>query len=151
MGDDCVTACREAGLTHFVLVRHANAAPLRSGAAVRKDAPHDWKIDDQMRPLTPKGLDQCNAAGTSWFSMLPLRALLSSPARRAAETASFMAQHYETEEKKVSQPSRASRSHSRAVSGAEASASTEGSVAPAAPPPPARPPHTRRRPRCTCA
>ena len=39
-----MTACREAGLTHFVLVRHANAAPLRSGAAVRKDAPHDWKI-----------------------------------------------------------------------------------------------------------
>ena len=84
MADELVAKCREAGLTHFLFVRHANAAPLESSAPVRTDQPHDWRISDQRRVLTPKGHGQCEAAGEAWFSALPVRALLVSPARRAA-------------------------------------------------------------------
>ena len=44
MADELVAKCREAGLTHFLFVRHANAAPLESSAPVRTDQPHDWRI-----------------------------------------------------------------------------------------------------------
>ena len=68
MADELVAKCREAGLTHFLFVRHANAAPLESSAPVRTDQPHDWRISDQRRVLTPKGHGQCEAAGETWFS-----------------------------------------------------------------------------------
>ena len=54
-----------------------------------------------MRVLTPKGIKQCEDASTSWFKGLDLRAILSSPARRASETAMRMMANYETEESKV--------------------------------------------------
>jgi broad specificity phosphatase PhoE len=101
MADELVAKCREAGLTHFLFVRHANAAPLESSAPVRTDQPHDWRISDQRRVLTPKGHGQCEAAGEAWFSALPVRALLVSPARRASDTAVRMSAHIETEEKKA--------------------------------------------------
>lgn len=63
--------------------------------------PHDWKFDDQMRVLTPKGIGQCEAASAAWFKTLDLRAILSSPARRASETAMRMMAAYETEGKPV--------------------------------------------------
>ena len=73
---------------------------MHEGAHKRADAPHDWKLDDQMRCLTKKGEEQCASASTSWFTALPLRAILSSPARRASETAMRMMAAYETEESK---------------------------------------------------
>lgn len=73
---------------------------MHAGAANRKEAPHGWKLDDQMRCLTQKGYDQCSQASDAWFKHLPLRAILSSPARRAAETAMRMMAAYETEESK---------------------------------------------------
>lgn len=98
--EDLVKMCADKGIKQVLFVRHASSAPLRNGAPSRKDAPHDWKHDDQMRILTPKGVDQCDAAA-AWFNKLPLRALLSSPARRASETAMRMAARYETSESKA--------------------------------------------------
>ena len=94
-----VAKCRELKLDFVVFVRHASSAPLRAGAAKRAEQPHDWKIDDQMRVLTQKGKDQCAAA--AWFRELDIRAALTSPARRASETAMRMTDRTETEEQKV--------------------------------------------------
>ena len=94
-----VAKCRELKLDFVVFVRHASSAPLRAGAAKRAEQPHDWKIDDQMRVLTQKGKDQCAAA--AWFRELDVRAALTSPARRASETAMRMTDRTETEEQKV--------------------------------------------------
>ncbi|GMH61300.1 hypothetical protein TrLO_g8715 [Triparma laevis f. longispina] len=98
---DLVTACKATGITHACLVRHASSAPLREGAAKRAEKPHDWKFDDQMRVLTPKGINQCEAASSAWFKSLDLRAILSSPARRASETAMRMMAAYEEDGKPV--------------------------------------------------
>ena len=54
-----------------------------------------------MRTLTKKGMEQCEASSAAYFKALPLRAILSSPARRASETAMRMMANYETEETKV--------------------------------------------------
>ncbi|KAJ1447403.1 hypothetical protein M885DRAFT_542872 [Pelagophyceae sp. CCMP2097] len=91
--------CAKAKITKVLFVRHAASAPLHAGAAKRASAPHDWKQDDQMRVLTPKGLDQC-AAAAPWFAKFQVRAMLSSPARRASETAVRMAALIETSEAK---------------------------------------------------
>lgn len=99
-GASLVAACRAQGVTQLVMVRHANAAPLAEDAPVRTDKPHHWKKDDQKRVLTDKGKEQCMAAST-WFSTMPLRAMFSSPARRASETAVGMAAQYESEESKA--------------------------------------------------
>ena len=94
-----VAKCRELKLDFVLFVRHASSAPLHEGAATRAEKPHDWKIDDQMRVLTQKGKDQCAAA--AWFRELDVRAALTSPARRASETAMRMTDRTETEEQKV--------------------------------------------------
>ena len=94
-----VAKCRQLKLDFVVFVRHASSAPLHAGAAKRAEKPHDWKIDDQMRVLTQKGKDQCAAA--AWFRELDVRAALTSPARRASETAMRMTDRTETEEQKV--------------------------------------------------
>lgn len=52
-----------------------------------------------MRVLTEKGVAQCTAA-SEWFRTLPLRALLTSPARRASETAMRMMAQVESEDAK---------------------------------------------------
>ena len=97
--EDFVAKCRQLKLDFVVFVRHASSAPLYEGAAKRSEKPHDWKIDDQMRVLTQKGKDQCAAA--TWFRELDVRAALTSPARRASETAVRMTDRTETEEQKV--------------------------------------------------
>ena len=97
--EDFVAKCRQLKLDFVVFVRHASSAPLHEGAAKRAEKPHDWKIDDQMRVLTQKGKDQCAAA--TWFRELDVRAALTSPARRASETAMRMTDRTETEEQKV--------------------------------------------------
>ena len=97
--EDFVAKCRELKLDFVLFVRHASSAPLHEGAAKRAERPHDWKIDDQMRVLTQKGKDQCAAA--TWFRELDVRAALTSPARRASETALRMTDRTETEEQKV--------------------------------------------------
>lgn len=94
-----VEACRQQKLDFVVFVRHASSAPSHAGAATRAERPHDWKVDDQMRVLTPEGKAQC--AKASWFRDLDIRAALTSPARRAAETAMRMTDRTETEEAKV--------------------------------------------------
>jgi len=86
MADALVASAKLVGATHIVFIRHANAAPLPSSAPKRVDKPHGWKMDDQKRALTPKGKTQCEAAA-GWFTKLPVRLMLSSPARRATETA----------------------------------------------------------------
>ena len=85
-----VANAKEAGFTAFVMIRHANAAPLPSSSPGRADAPHDWKLEDQRRPITQRGQAQCQAAASSWFAKLPVSLFLSSPARRATETAMGM-------------------------------------------------------------
>ena len=97
--EDFVAKCRELKLDFVLFVRHASSAPLHEGAAKRAEKPHDWKADDQMRVLTQKGKDQCAAA--TWFRELDVRAALTSPARRASETAMRMTDRTETEEQKV--------------------------------------------------
>jgi hypothetical protein len=97
--EDFVAKCRQLKLDFVLFVRHASSAPLHAGAAKRAEQPHDWKIDDQMRVLTQKGKDQCAAA--AWFRELDVRAALTSPARRASETAMRMTDRTETEEQKV--------------------------------------------------
>ena len=97
--EDFVAKCRQLKLDFVLFVRHASSAPLHEGAAKRSEKPHDWKIDDQMRVLTQKGKDQCAAA--AWFRGLDVRAALTSPARRASETAMRMTDRTETEEQKV--------------------------------------------------
>eukprot|EP01063_Lacrimia_lanifica_P036350 TRINITY_DN7175_c0_g8_i1.p2 TRINITY_DN7175_c0_g8~~TRINITY_DN7175_c0_g8_i1.p2 ORF type:complete len:473 (+),score=218.09 TRINITY_DN7175_c0_g8_i1:71-1420(+) len=81
--------CAALGVTELCFIRHANAAPLPSTAPVRTEEPHGWKTDDQKRPLTAKGKEQCDTA-TLWFSNLALKGAISSPARRASETAANM-------------------------------------------------------------
>ena len=94
-----VEAAKAAGLTKLLFVRHASSHKMRDGAASRADAPHDWKFDDQMRCLTDKGWEQCEAA--EWFSAMDVRAILSSPARRATDTAMGMQKQIESEGKQA--------------------------------------------------
>mmetsp|Transcript_24929 Transcript_24929/g.56143 ORF Transcript_24929/g.56143 Transcript_24929/m.56143 type:complete len:237 (+) Transcript_24929:91-801(+) len=91
-----VKAAKEIGLDSMLFIRHANSNP--GSGQKRKDDPHDWKVDDQMRTLTQKGWEQCQSA-SQWFSEIDIRAIMSSPARRAADTAMAMKAQIETEEK----------------------------------------------------
>eukprot|EP00929_Paragymnodinium_shiwhaense_P088457 TRINITY_DN4876_c1_g1_i1.p1 TRINITY_DN4876_c1_g1~~TRINITY_DN4876_c1_g1_i1.p1 ORF type:complete len:461 (+),score=67.37 TRINITY_DN4876_c1_g1_i1:79-1461(+) len=97
-GAALISTCRSAGLSHIVFVRHANAAPLANECPSRADKPHHWKREDQMRVLTDKGRQQC-ASASGWFTKLPVRSCVSSPARRASETAVNMLAAVESEEK----------------------------------------------------
>jgi len=85
-----VTAMRAAGATHVLLIHHGNAAPMTSATG---DAPtDDIKAADSARPLTNQGTAQCMVAREEWFGRLPVRqVILSSPAKRATETAMHMA------------------------------------------------------------
>ena len=85
MSDALARALEELGVSKLVFVRHANAAPINPGEA-RGSQPHDWKMRDQQRGLTPKGREQCE---TSKQFLLPfnVKANLTSPARRASDTA----------------------------------------------------------------
>lgn len=95
------------GIRRIVFVRHASAVkphlnlpdedrPMLGGPEAY-ETPHDWKRDDQKRPLTELGGQQCQAA-RGWFLGYPMRleekktALIASGARRATETLSLMAE-----------------------------------------------------------
>lgn len=68
---DLVTAMRAAGVTHLLLVRHANAVTLQSASP--HGLSHDWTSEDVMRSLTNRGQAQCVAAKTAWFGACPMR------------------------------------------------------------------------------
>jgi hypothetical protein len=86
---DFVYSCSNLGIDFLLFVRHANAEPPKSGTPARKDVPHDWKRNDQMRPLSKKGKTQC-VEKASILKGLHIRINLSSPARRASETAALL-------------------------------------------------------------
>ena len=81
--------CSRIGIDKLLFVRHANAEPSAAGTPLRKEAPHDWKRSDQMRPLSKKGKTQCSDK-RGLLKGLDIRINLSSPARRATETAALM-------------------------------------------------------------
>ena len=81
--------CSSIGIDKLLFVRHANAEPSVSGTPSRKEAPHDWKRSDQMRPLSKRGKAQCSEK-RGLLKGLEIRINLSSPARRASETAALM-------------------------------------------------------------
>lgn len=90
VGSDALAkALTELGVTNLVFIRHANAAPIVAGGP-RADQPHDWKMRDQMRGLTQKGREQC-AASKVYLAPFAVKANLTSPARRASDTAVYMA------------------------------------------------------------
>ena len=90
LGSDVLSkALTELGVTNLVFIRHANAAPIVAGGP-RADQPHDWKMRDQMRGLTQKGREQC-AASKAYLAPFAVKANLTSPARRASDTACNMA------------------------------------------------------------
>eukprot|EP00933_Yihiella_yeosuensis_P023273 TRINITY_DN18134_c0_g2_i1.p1 TRINITY_DN18134_c0_g2~~TRINITY_DN18134_c0_g2_i1.p1 ORF type:complete len:252 (-),score=38.91 TRINITY_DN18134_c0_g2_i1:112-867(-) len=100
-------ALLEKGICRLVFVRHANAArpdlPLPGedkGMLGGMDAyatPHDWKRDDQKRPITEKGFVQAQYA-RAWFYGEPMKiseaktVMIASGARRATETCQVMAE-----------------------------------------------------------
>ena len=85
MSDSLARALEELGVTKLVFVRHANAAPINAGES-RTNQPHDWKMRDQMRGLTSKGREQCEKS-KAYLDPFAVKANLTSPARRASETA----------------------------------------------------------------
>ena len=84
MAERFLNACQDLGVTKLLFIRHANSLPI-SGAN-RQDQPHDWKFRDQTRLLSDKGKDQC-LTNRSLITEFEIKANLTSPARRASETA----------------------------------------------------------------
>jgi hypothetical protein len=84
MAERFLNACQDLGVTKILFIRHANSLPI-SGAN-RQDQPHDWKFRDQTRLLSDKGKDQC-LNNRSLITDFEIKANLTSPARRASETA----------------------------------------------------------------
>mmetsp|Transcript_125387 Transcript_125387/g.401557 ORF Transcript_125387/g.401557 Transcript_125387/m.401557 type:complete len:250 (+) Transcript_125387:123-872(+) len=98
-------ALGQKGIRRVIFVRHANAVrpdlPLPDedramlGGPDAYATPHEWKRDDQKRPVTEKGKEQATAA-RSWWLGYPMRveekrtALVASGARRATETLQIM-------------------------------------------------------------
>lgn len=87
MASKFVDECAELGITKLLFVRHANANPITGES--RSSAPHDWKFRDQTRTLSSKGREQCEQ-NKDVLSGLRITANLTSPARRASDTAVLM-------------------------------------------------------------
>jgi len=87
MAEAFVAKCNELGVTKILFIRHANANPI-SGSS-RSAAPHDWKFRDQTRTLSSLGKEQC-AANRIMLEDFQIKANLTSPARRASDTAALM-------------------------------------------------------------
>jgi hypothetical protein len=62
---------------------------MKEGTPVRKDVPHDWKRNDQMRAISKKGRTQCSDKD-DMLKGFEIRLNLASPARRATETAALL-------------------------------------------------------------
>ena len=95
MSQKFVETLAELGVQNLVFIRHANSGPIQEGGK-RLDGPHDWKIRDQVRTLTPKGFGQC-AVSAEYLKDFKLKANLCSPARRAVDTAFYMSPKRDTE------------------------------------------------------
>jgi len=85
MSETLSRTLEELGVTKLVFIRHANASPIVTGES-RGEQPHDWKMRDQVRGLTAKGKEQCESS-KSYLEPFAVKANLTSPARRATETA----------------------------------------------------------------
>lgn len=87
--------CKEFGLTRIMLIRHAQASSDGSKPKSAFGTPHDWKANDQMRPLTAGGKVQGENA-RRWFiegvGLESNKVLVASGARRAVETLQIMAE-----------------------------------------------------------
>lgn len=96
MSEKFAETVSELGVQNLVFIRHANSAPITEGGK-RLEGPHDWKVRDQVRGLTSKGLEQC-ATSAAYLANFKLKANLCSPARRAVDTAFYMSPKRETAE-----------------------------------------------------
>jgi hypothetical protein len=79
----------ELKVAKLIFIRHANAAPLTG--ETRLNQPHDWKFRDQIKALTSKGKEQASLS-KSYLERFNVKASLTSPARRASDTAVIMSQ-----------------------------------------------------------
>ena len=91
MAERFLDVCKEQDVTRLCFVRHANALPLQGPARLSEDGSvvHDWKMRDQTRGLSDKGREQIENNKHLLESML-IKANLTSPARRASDTAARM-------------------------------------------------------------
>eukprot|EP01036_Dinobryon_divergens_P039403 gene39403-51938_t len=87
MASSFATTCEEIGISKLLFIRHANANPIAGSS--RRDQPHDWKFRDQTRSLSSRGKEQCLRNRTI-LEGISIKANLTSPARRASETAALM-------------------------------------------------------------
>ena len=87
MTERLLEVCKEQGIQKLLFIRHANANGIVGKS--RSDEPHDWKFRDQTRSLSSKGKDQCDS-NRFILNGLNLKANLTSPARRASDTAALM-------------------------------------------------------------
>mmetsp|Transcript_2536 Transcript_2536/g.5279 ORF Transcript_2536/g.5279 Transcript_2536/m.5279 type:complete len:246 (-) Transcript_2536:97-834(-) len=86
---------KECGITRVLFIRHAQACPLNNKPKTDFSNPHDWKLNDQTRPLTDGGKVQAENA-RRWFiegvGLSNNKVLVGSGARRAVETLQIMAE-----------------------------------------------------------
>lgn len=87
MTERFLKVCNEQGIQKLLFIRHANANAIVGKSRI--DEPHDWKFRDQTRTLSAKGKDQCDS-NRFIVNGLNVRANLTSPARRASDTAALM-------------------------------------------------------------
>jgi len=85
----------KAGVTRLLFIRHANASKVGAAPMANFDTPHDWKMNDQVRPITDVGKVQAESA-RKWFiegvGLENNKVLVASGARRAVETLQVMAE-----------------------------------------------------------
>ena len=91
MSQRFLDVCKEQEVIRLAFVRHANALPLVGAARLTEDGAvvHDWKMRDQTRGLSDKGREQIDNNRHIVEGML-IKANLTSPARRATDTAARM-------------------------------------------------------------
>lgn len=87
MTDKLIEICNDQGVRKLIFIRHANANGIVGVS--RNDGPHDWKFRDQTRTLSPKGKEQCDN-NRRILDGISVKANLTSPARRASDTAALM-------------------------------------------------------------
>jgi len=92
---DFETLCKKYGVTRLMFIRHAQASTDGAKPKSAFGTPHDWKANDQMRPLTAAGKAQAENA-RRWFiegvGLENNKVLVASGARRAVETLQIMAE-----------------------------------------------------------
>ena len=91
MAERFLGVCKEQDINRLLFVRHANAKPIDGVGRRAEDGSvvHDWKFRDQTRGLSPKGVEQCEK-NKELLEGFAIKANLTSPARRASDTAARM-------------------------------------------------------------